>query len=127
MPVNIIIGLLALFVALVLYSIAAWGAFRAKTASRRHITLILIGVVFDVIATAMMAIQAHGLVNDLHTYLALIALGGMALAGISGAWALSKKHDEMLSTIAKWTLAPWVLWVFVFVWGMMTRGAARMG
>lgn len=126
MPVNIIISLLALLVALVLYTIATWSAFRAKTLSRRVVILVLVGVVFDVIATSGMAIQAHGLVNDLHTYLALLAMFGMAAAGAVGAWALAGNRQAVLSTIARWMVLPWALWVFVFVWGMISRGASRL-
>lgn len=127
MPVNIIIGILALVVALVLYSVATIGALRARTMTRRHVTLILVGFVFDVLATAMMALQAGGLVNDLHTYLAFIGLFGMMAAGLTGAWALSGKRAAVLDALPRWTVAPWVVWVFVFVWGMVQRGAARMG
>lgn len=132
MPVNIIIGLVALLVALVLYSMAAWGAFRAKSLSRAHLNYIWVGLVFDVLATAMMAIEAGGLdlspLSDLlHTIVAFAALFGMLAIALLGARALRADSQTTLRALSRWILAPWALWVFVFVWGMISRGSQRMG
>lgn len=131
MPVNIVIGLVALLVALVLYSMAAWGGFRAKGLTRRHVNLLWVGLVFDVIATAMMAIQAGGLdlepLADLaHTVLAFVVFFGMLALAIAGMRALAS-DDRARAGVARWALVPWVAWVLVFVWGMLARGSERMG
>lgn len=132
MPVNIVIGLVALLVALVLYSIAAWGAFRSKSLARKHVTLIWIGFAFDVLATAMMAIAAGGLdlsplPDLLHTVIAFAAMFGMLAIAVIGSRALSAANDATLRALSRWALASWGLWVLVFVWGMVSRGSARMG
>ncbi len=132
MPVNIIVGLVALLVALVLYSLATWGAFRAKSLQRRHVTYIWIGFGFDVLATAMMAIAAGGLdispLSDLlHTVVAFAALFGMLAIAVAGSQALKAANDTALRALSKWALAAWVLWVVVFVWGMVARGSQRIG
>ncbi|MDF1542304.1 MAG: hypothetical protein RQ731_07510 [Anaerosomatales bacterium] len=126
MPINIMIGMLALLVALVLYTWGALSAFRVRSLTRKSVSLIWVGVAFDVIATAMMAIQAKGLVNDLHTYLAFIGLGGMALVAGLGSWAISQDREQLLATLSRVVLAPWAVWVFVFVWGMIERGSERL-
>ena len=132
MPVNIIVGLVALLVALVLYSLGAWGAFRAKSLQRRHVTYIWIGFAFDVLATAMMAIAAGGLdlsplADLLHTVVAFVAMFGMLAVAIVGSQGLRAANDAVLRTLSKWALAPWAVWVLVFVWGMISRGSQRMG
>jgi hypothetical protein len=132
MPVNIIVGLVALLVALVMYSLGAWGAFRARTVTRRHITFLWIGLAFDVLATAMMAIQAGGLdlapwPDLLHTVLALAAMFGMLAAAIVGTRAIVRSNHALSAATARWVLAPWALWVLVFVWGMVSRGSQRLG
>ena len=132
MPVNIVIGLIALLVALVLYSMGAWGAFRAKGITSRQVTYVWVGFVFDVLATAMMAISSHGLdlvplSHLVHTVVAFVAMFGMLAAAIVGMRAVSKGDDALRASVARWVLAPWALWIVVFVWGMVTRGAARMG
>lgn len=129
MPINIIIGLVALLGALILYSMGVWGAFRSKTVTRRHVTYLFIGFAFDVIATAMMAIQAGGLdlspLSDLlHTIVAFVAMFGMLAAAILGNQAVASGKSS--AALAKWMLAPWAVWLFIFVWGMLSRGSQRI-
>jgi hypothetical protein len=132
MPVNIIMGLVALLVALVLYTIATWGAFRAKTMTPRHLIMLWIALAFDVLATVMMGLQVGGL--DLrpgmpmwHTIFALVVFFAMLVVTAIGTWAYRAGKQEVLASVSVAIVAPWALWVAVFVWGMVTRGAARMG
>ena len=132
MPINIIIGLVALLFALVLYTTGTWSAFRAKGFSARTLTMLWIGAFFDVLATVMMGLQVGGLdlrpgIPTVHTVLALLAMAGMIAGAAVGTWAMSAKRAEVAATVYRALLAPWALWVAVFVWGMVTRGAARMG
>lgn len=126
MPVNIMVGILALLVALACYSVGAWGAFRAKTVRTRDLVLLWVGFAFDVLATTMMAIQIGGIANDLHTVLAFVGMIGMLVAAAVGTGAHAAGNDKVKLAVSRWTLAPWSIWVIVFVWGMIERGAARM-
>lgn len=124
-PVTLI-GVVAMVVALVLYSIGVWGAFRAKKVSRRNVMFILGGLVFDVLGTVMMFITAGNrfLWEAPHTWGALLAFLGMLIVGIVGLWALNAGKDEALAKLSRWALAPWTLWAVVFVWGMLQRPTA---
>lgn len=131
MPINIVIGLFSLLVALVMYSLGSWGSFRAKSVTKRHVTFLWIGFAFDTLATAMMAIAAGGLdlsplADLLHTVIAFVALFGMLAAAIMGGRTLAST-DAARAAFAKWVLAPWAFWVIVFVWGMLARGSQRVG
>lgn len=132
MPVNIIVGLVALLLALILYSLGSWRGFCAGGFSAGLLGVLWAGVGFDILATLMMAIQAGGLdvrpgTPLLHTVLALVALGGMIAGTALASWALSVDHASLQRVVSRALLAPWALWVAVFVWGMVTRGAVRMG
>lgn len=129
-PVNIIIGLVALLGALVMYSMGVFGTIRAKSITRRHVTFLWIGFAFDTLATAMMAIAAGGLdlspLSDLlHTVVAFAAMFAMLATILIGTRALKSADESARAAVAKWILAPWVLWVFIFVWGMAVRMPAR--
>ncbi len=131
MPVNIMIGLVALLFALLLYSLGGWGAFRHKEVRRRDLVHLWLGFFFDVIATWMMAIQIGGLdlrpgSPMLHTVLALVGMAGMLLIALFGTWAHFAGNKAVNGQVARLVLAPWVIWVFVFVWGMIDRGGARI-
>jgi hypothetical protein len=75
----------------------------------------------------MMALQIGGFGRDLHTALALIAWAGMTVGAVAGTWALVRSDQRLGAAAARWILVPWVLWVAVFVYGMVERGARRMG
>lgn len=128
MPINVLIGILAVIIALVLYSIGVWGAFRSGKVSRRGLMILWGGFGFDVLATLMMAIQAKGISNDLHSILALIALVGMLLVISLSTWAhcQHQSNAQLKMQLTRWMLAPYLLWVFVFIWGMIERGSTRL-
>lgn len=63
---------------------------------------------------------------DLHTYLAFLGLGGMAIAAGVGTWALSQKREQVLSAVSRALVLPWAVWVFVFVRGALERGSQRL-
>ena len=130
MPPNVVIGLVALLVALVAYSIGVWGAWRKKGATPFHLACLWVGVVFDIVATASMS-YSLGWKFDfspdgwLHTVLALAVFLGMLIVASLTTGALKKADDALRATVAKWALAPWALWVAVFVWGMIERSPKR--
>ncbi|MGB4592911.1 MAG: hypothetical protein WBI63_03940 [Coriobacteriia bacterium] len=132
MPVDTVVGLAALVAALVFYSIGSWGAFRAKSIAKKHVTFLWIGFAFDVIATTMMAISAGGLdlspLSDLlHTLVAFAAMAGMLAAALSGMRAVNTSNERVQATLARQVLVPWALWLFIFLEVMASRGSARMG
>lgn len=121
MPVTRIVGILALLVTLVLYTMAVWQAFRAKGFKPKQLYFLWIGFVFDVLATAMMAIAAGGVKDDLHSIIAFIGMFGMLAATIIATWAYAKNKQSVLAAVAKWITIPWVAWVAVFIYGMVAR------
>ena len=127
MPLNILGGLIAVFIALILYSIGAWAAFRAKAFSSRTLTFLWIGAVFDVLATFLMGLSIGGLdlrpgIHIVHTVLALLAMFGMIIVTAVAQWATTSKRDAAAATLSRVILAPWALWAGVFVFGMLAQG-----
>jgi len=125
-----LVGVVGMIVALVLYSIGVWGAFRAKRFTQGRVMYVLGGVFFDVIGTGGMFVAAGNRLafdtptNAAHTVAALVAFFAMLAVGVFGVWAVQAKKDEMLARLSRWALAPWALWLIVFVWGMLQRPRA---
>lgn len=125
-----LIGVVGMLVAMVLYSIGVWGAFRAKRFSQKSVMFVLGGVLFDVIGTGGMFVTAGNRflfdtpMNIVHTSAALVAFFGMLAVGVFGTWAVQSKKDEFLAKLHTWALAPWTLWAIIFVWGMLQRPKA---
>ena len=119
----------ALIIALALYSFGVWGAFRAKAYSGKHLAMIWFGVAFDVIATLMMAISAGGSLqwdtpaNKLHTALALAAFLGMVM--VAAAVSPLKMNEKARTALTRVAIAPWALWVGVYVFGLITKMPKR--
>jgi uncharacterized membrane protein YiaA len=125
MKPEVMVGVLAVIVAMVLYSIGVWGAYRSKRFSQRNVMFILVGVVFDVIATGAMFVAAGNTFqfdttyNIVHTTIALLGFFGMLAVGLVGIWGVQKSKDELLAGLSRWALAPWALWAVSFVLGLL--------
>jgi fatty acid desaturase len=131
MPVNIIVGLLSLLVAVILYTVGTWSAYRTRGFARRQVVLLWTAVVFDVLATVMMGLSVGGLDLSakgwLHTVVAMAVMAVMAICIALGTLAYARKDDALGLTISRVIVAPWVLWIAVFVWGILARGPGRPG
>jgi hypothetical protein len=129
MPVSVMVGLLALLLAVVFYSIGTWGAFRRRGFARSQVITLWTGAAFDIVATVAMASTIGGLDLSakgwLHTVLALAVMAGMMVTAAVGTYALVKNDDKLARGTARFVAAPWVAWVAVFVWGMATRMPRR--
>jgi hypothetical protein len=129
MPVNVIVGLLSLLVAVVLYTVGTWTAFRKKGFGTAQVVMLWLGVVFDVLATGSMAVRIGGLdlssTGWLHTVLALLVMAGMAISAAVGTWAMVKKNDALGASMARIIVVPWAAWVAMFVWGLFSRMPSR--
>jgi hypothetical protein len=126
MPVNVIVGLLSLLIALVLYTVGTWTAFRRKGFGPAQVTTLWLGFAFDVTATVSMAWRIGGLdfatpARSLHTVLALLVMAGMAACAAAGTYAWSKRDGGLGARVARLVPAAWALWFAMFVWGLATK------
>ncbi len=125
MPVTVIVGLLALVLALVFYSIGVWTAFRRKGFGPLQIWMLWLGVLFDIAATVSMGWRIGGLdfspAGRVHTILALIAFLGMLTVTIVGEVSYVKKNAALGAKWSRYAIIPWVYWVIIFLWGMATK------
>jgi hypothetical protein len=146
MPITVLAGLLFIVAALVTYSLGVWGSFRKRSASKLDLTFLWLGVVFDFSGTLMMAIQSTAAVaqkvaanasayivtlglgdttlvleNNLKTYLALVAMAAMVVTIVAMAQAAGRKDAEVKAGMSRIILAPWALWVVVFVMGLIEK------
>lgn len=123
MKLSTIVGIVGMLAAMVLYSIGAWGAFRAKAVRRKDVYFLIGGVIFDIVGTMGMYVTAGNrfLWEAPHTWAALVAFFGMALVAVFGLLAVGWNKDKLAGMLSKLVLAPWALWALVFVWGFAQR------
>ena len=126
MPVNVIVGLLTLLVALVLYSVGTWTAFRRKGFGPVQVATLWLGFAFDITATVSMAWNLGHLdfgspARTMHTTLALLVMAGMAISAAVGTYAWSKQDAALGAKIARLIPLPWALWLAMFLWGLSAK------
>lgn len=124
MKPTVIAGILCVVLAMIAYTVGAWSAFRSKGFKPFSLTVLWVGVVFDILATYTMwlanggAFKLSPTADLIHTVLALASFLGMAIVTAWASWAYAKKNQSVRRTLANVILAPWALWAIVFVWGM---------
>jgi hypothetical protein len=122
------IGMLAATLAVILYSVGVWMAFRKKEYTGTALLLLDIGVVMDISATLAMSstigwtLKVDTLPWAVKTTLALLAMLGMILVTVTGYRAKGTANSKLMGTLTRWALAPWALWVFVYLWGSVRIG-----
>ncbi|MDO8964381.1 MAG: hypothetical protein Q7W30_07835 [Coriobacteriia bacterium] len=128
MKLATIIGMLTATLAVILYSFGVWMAFRKKEYSSKALLLLDAGVIMDITATLAMAstvgwtLKYDTAIWAVKTTLALLAMLGMIIVTAVGYWAKSTGNAKVMVALTSWALAPWALWVFVYLWG-----SARIG
>lgn len=119
MPINIIIAVTAIILALVLYTIGVWGERLTRKLKTWHAVLFWLGFVFDIIGTTLMA-QLAGKYNfDLHGITGVLAI---VLMLCNAAWAtiILIKHDEKANqSFHKFSIFVWLIWLVPFITGMV--------
>ncbi len=105
--------------ALILYSIAVWGERCSKRLKAWHLTLLWIGLVFDLTATILVTVRTRAIKFNLHTINGAIALVLMIFLVIWATMVLSRKKEKLIASFYKVSLPIWVLWVISFFTGML--------
>jgi hypothetical protein len=123
-----IIGMLAATLAIILYSVGVWMAFRKKEYTSKTLLILDVGVIMDITGTLAMAstvgwaLKLTPMIWAVKTTLALLAMLGMIVVTAAGYWAKSTARAKVMVALTRWALAPWALWLFVYLWG-----SARVG
>jgi hypothetical protein len=125
-PANVIVGLVSLLVALALYTVGTWTAFRRKGFGVVQVATLWLGFVLDVTATVSMAWRIGGLdfgtpAGSLHTILALLVMAGMAISAAVGTFAWRRREAQLGAKMARIIPVPWALWLAMFLWGVSSK------
>jgi uncharacterized repeat protein (TIGR03987 family) len=118
MSLFILVAVIAVTIALILYSWTTWIELRSARVSRRSLAAVSAALTFDIIGTVLMTVNTPGFNLDVHTYIGFTALavmiiktGWFAVRYVRGATTLTRRNRIFVT-------AAWVLWVFVYFSGM---------
>jgi uncharacterized repeat protein (TIGR03987 family) len=114
----LISGIVFVFSALAIYTIAVWGVRLSGRLKVWHTVLFWVGLVFDATSTAIMAQIAGKFEFNLHGITGVVAfllmLGNAVWAGV----ALVTKKESTLQNFYKYSLIVWIIWLIPFFSGM---------
>jgi uncharacterized repeat protein (TIGR03987 family) len=119
MPTLILISVAFITLALVLYTVAVWRSWRARTLVPATIVIFWCALAADTLATRMMAMRAETIRWDLHTISGYGALALMALLTVYGTAALVQRRQSWLTAFPKYALPVWVIWVISWITGVV--------
>lgn len=119
MPINIIISVVAIILALVFYTAGVWGERFTRKLKVWHVVLFWLGFVFDTIGTTIMAQLAGKIDFDLHGITGVLAIVLMFCNAVWATIVLIKKDEKAIQTFHKFSIFVWLVWLIPFITGMI--------
>ena len=118
-PVSVLLpyAVVAMILALVLYSIGVWGAKMAGRLRGWQLAFFWCGFVCDTAGTALMWRIAGKAEFDLHALTGELAITLMALHATWATAALALKQERVLRGFHRFSLTVWALWLVPFISG----------
>jgi len=117
-PIILIVSITSITVALLSYITVFWMNNRAKTFTWGQMMVLALGVVTDLLGTAMMKMLSEKVTYDLHTILGYGALVLMLIMSALGLYALVLKKQTIIEKFGKYYLPALVVWVLSYATGV---------
>ena len=115
-------AVIAITLALILYTIGVWSEHRAKLLKPVHLAFFWLGLCADTAGTLMMSKLADGSGGGLmgaHGITGMIAIILMMIHAVWATVVLVRKDDKAMHTFHRFSILVWVIWLVPFVLGMM--------
>ena len=115
-------AVIAITLALILYTIGVWSEHRAKLLKPVHLAFFWLGLCADTAGTLMMSKLADGSGGGLmgaHGITGMIAIILMMIHAVWATVVLVRKDEKAMHTFHRFSILVWVIWLVPFVLGMM--------
>ena len=115
-------AVIAITMALILYTIGVWSEHRAKVLKPVHLAFFWLGLCADTTGTAMMSKLADGSGGGLMSAHGITGLIAIILMMIHAVWAtavLVRRDEKAMHTFHRLSIIVWTIWLIPFVLGMM--------
>lgn len=116
----LIFAIIAITLALVLYSAGVWGEKIQKVLKPWHVVIFWLGFICDTTGTTIMG-QIAGDVFSLnfHAVTGALAILLMLFHAVWATVVLVRKNEKMMRTFHKFSLAVWIIWLIPYLSGMI--------
>jgi len=119
-------AILAINLALVLYSIGVWSERLQGRLKAWHTAFFWLGLVFDTLGTGIMFDYAGGMQFDLHGVSGVLAIVLMLIHAVWAALVLVRQDEKLIASFHKFSLFVWLIWLIPYfspmVFGMVAAG-----
>ena len=115
-------AVIAITMALILYTIGVWSEHRAKVLKPVHLAFFWLGLCADTTGTAMMSKLADGSGGGLMSAHGITGLIAIILMLVHAVWAtavLVRRDEKAMHTFHRLSIIVWTIWLIPFVLGMM--------
>jgi uncharacterized repeat protein (TIGR03987 family) len=118
-PTRLVVAIVAMVLALILYTVGVWAAHFARGVRPWHLSCFWTGLACDTGGTVEMARLAGAFHWSVHSLTGQLAIGLML---VHAAWAtivLVQKRERVVAGFHRFSLAVWTLWLVPFIGGLL--------
>lgn len=115
----LIVAIVAMLLALSMYTIGVWGEKIVGRLKPWHLIFFWVGFVFDTAGTTVMSDIAGSFQFNVHGVTGLLAIVLMAFHAIWATVVLLRRQETAIKQFHRFSLAVWVFWLLPFVGGMI--------
>jgi uncharacterized repeat protein (TIGR03987 family) len=119
LPVLLPYSIVAMILALALYSIGVWGEKLVGRLQPWQLWFFWSGFACDATGTTLMGRMAGKFILELHGLTGLTAILLMALHAVWASAALALKQERVITHFHRFSVAVWTLWLIPFFTGMV--------
>lgn len=125
MDLKLIIAIIAITLALILYTVGVFGERKSKNLKKSHVIIFWLGLVCDTMGTFTMKQIANSRITtlnsvnqSLHGITGVLAILLMLFHAVWATWVLYKDDEKKKVIFHKFSITVWIVWLIPYIIGM---------
>jgi uncharacterized repeat protein (TIGR03987 family) len=117
MPLNMLLSVILITLALVFYSIGVWSERIQGRLKAWHLVFFWAGLICDTSGTGIMMEMSGGELFSIHGLTGLLAIGLMLIHAVWATIVLVRKNERLILNFHKFSLLVWFIWLVPYLNG----------
>jgi uncharacterized repeat protein (TIGR03987 family) len=117
MPLNVLLSVILITLALIFYSIGVWSERLAGRLKAWHLIFFWAGLVCDTTGTGIMIDMAKSGIANIHGLTGLVAIVLMCIHAIWASIVLARKDERAIVNFHKFSVIVWLIWLVPYLNG----------
>ena len=122
MPPLLMRAVIAITLALILYSIGVWSEHWSKRLNTVHLVFFWMGLLMDITGTRLMSMissQNANTVMSIHGITGLVAIVLMLIHAVWATIVIVQGNESARHTFHRFSIIVWIIWLIPFIIGML--------